>query len=479
MSYFRYQSAFVVPLTVTCFIFSSLSTQVASVDTDSLKGLILLVSSGHTSIKNSFPNDLYADASYWPDGLDELTIDGKDQMYSLGQAIASRYEDFLPDNPHQVYIKSYDDDSCLESAEVLAASVFPPQGRWDWNENLKWQPIAVHSFTDDILGTNSSNTILAERVSRIGSSAAANQILLMHQNLLSIIQEQTGWNPVNITNILTLHDVLNTETFASLTLPAWLNDTLMNELRQTAAELAHLIYGDEVVQKIVSSPLFNQIGTFTKSISSSIQSEETSSSSPNESESGGDDSNQPKVFILTMKQEKLLSFIATSKLNSSYLIYPSEGSCIAIEISKDASKGSYFNIVYKSGFNMSQDWQPLQSAYCEESDCPMADLVKLIQSHESDKTDFSGISLSDKPVPPPKQPSPSPSPSDHSAFIYDKLDDLYPINGISPLKARSSSGWNIFMIVVLCIAAAIIVLLAIGMLISRQNGRRRNDYDYL
>lgn len=258
--------------------------------------------------------------------------------------------------------------------------------------------------------------------------------------MLSIIQEQTGWNPVNITNILTLHDVLNTETFASLTLPSWLNDTLMNELRQTAAELAHLINSDEVVQKIVSSPLFNQIGTFIKSISSSIQSGDTSSSlNESESNDGEDDPIQPKVFILTTKQEKLLSFIVASKLNSSYLIYPSEGSCIAIEISKDASKGSYFNIVYKSGFNMSQDWQPLQSAYCEESDCPIAELEKLIKSHVSDTTDF-GESLSNQPpvpapVPAPKKPSP-----DHSALIYDKLDDLYPINEIPALKARSSSG---------------------------------------
>lgn len=478
MSYLRYQSSFVVFLAVTCFVLPSLLTQVASVDTDSLKGLILLVSRGHTSIKSSFPNDLYADSSYWPDGLDELTIDGKDQMNSLGQAIASRYEDFLPDNPHQVYIKSYDDDSCLESAEVLAASVFPPQGRWDWNENLKWQPIAVHSFTDDILGTDSSDTILAERVTLIGSSAATNQILSVHQNLLSIIQEQTGWDPVNMTNILTLHDVLNTETFASLTLPSWLNDTLMNELRQTAAELAHLINSDEVVQKIVASPLFNQIGTFIKSISSSIQSGDTSSLNESQSNDGEDDPIQPKVFILTTKREKLLSFLATSKLNSSYLIYPSEGSCIAIEMSKDASKGSYFNIMYRSGFNMSQGWQPLQSAYCKESDCPIAELEKLIKSHVSDTTDF-GKSLSDRifvpaPAPAPKKPS-----SDHSALIYDKLDDLYPINEIPPFRTPSSSGWNIFMIVVLCVAAAIIVLLAIGMVISRQNGRRRNDYDYL
>lgn len=45
----------------------------------------------------------------------------------------------------QLYSRSTDLDRTLMSAEALLSAVFPPSGEQIWNEDIKWQPIPVHT----------------------------------------------------------------------------------------------------------------------------------------------------------------------------------------------------------------------------------------------------------------------------------------------------------------------------------------------
>lgn len=48
-------------------------------------------------------------------------------------------------SPKQIYVRSSDIDRVISSALANLAGMFPPSYAEIWNENLKWQPIPVHT----------------------------------------------------------------------------------------------------------------------------------------------------------------------------------------------------------------------------------------------------------------------------------------------------------------------------------------------
>jgi lysosomal acid phosphatase len=45
----------------------------------------------------------------------------------------------------KVFIRSTDYDRTLMSAQGILAGLFVPEGYQVWNENIKWQPVPVHT----------------------------------------------------------------------------------------------------------------------------------------------------------------------------------------------------------------------------------------------------------------------------------------------------------------------------------------------
>jgi len=75
------------------------------------------------------------------------------QQYKLGQYIRERYEGFLNStySPYETYVQSSGVDRAMMSAEANLAGLYPPRDeRSQWNPDLNWQPIPVHSKSDSI-----------------------------------------------------------------------------------------------------------------------------------------------------------------------------------------------------------------------------------------------------------------------------------------------------------------------------------------
>jgi hypothetical protein len=53
-------------------------------------------------------------------------------MFKLGKYIRKRYENYLGDSPREVHIRSSAADRCLESAALVTASIYPPEGRYQY-----------------------------------------------------------------------------------------------------------------------------------------------------------------------------------------------------------------------------------------------------------------------------------------------------------------------------------------------------------
>ncbi|KAG8139307.1 hypothetical protein E2320_002066 [Naja naja] len=101
---------------------------------------------GDRSPLSSFPkNSVKEDA--WPRGYGQLTKTGIQQAYNLGQWLKDRYKNFLSPSykPKEIYVQSTDYDRTIMSAEVVLAGLFPPSAEEEWNPDIHWQPIPVHT----------------------------------------------------------------------------------------------------------------------------------------------------------------------------------------------------------------------------------------------------------------------------------------------------------------------------------------------
>ncbi|XP_026576182.1 prostatic acid phosphatase [Pseudonaja textilis] len=102
---------------------------------------------GDRSPLSSFPqNSVKEDA--WPWGYGQLTKTGIQQAYNLGQWLKDRYKNFLSPSykPKEIYVQSTDYDRTIMSAEVVLAGLFPPSAEEEWNPDIHWQPIPVHTM---------------------------------------------------------------------------------------------------------------------------------------------------------------------------------------------------------------------------------------------------------------------------------------------------------------------------------------------
>jgi hypothetical protein len=53
-------------------------------------------------------------------------------MFKLGKYIRNIYENFLGTSPREVQVKSSAADRCLESAALVLAAIYPPEGRYQY-----------------------------------------------------------------------------------------------------------------------------------------------------------------------------------------------------------------------------------------------------------------------------------------------------------------------------------------------------------
>jgi len=49
----------------------------------------------------------------------------------------------------EVYVRSTDVDRTLMSSETDLAGLFPPEGPQVWNDELMWQPVPVHTVSEE------------------------------------------------------------------------------------------------------------------------------------------------------------------------------------------------------------------------------------------------------------------------------------------------------------------------------------------
>lgn len=196
---------------------------------------------GDRNIQYSFPTDPWASEEFWTGGFAQLTNLGKEQQYELGQYLRKRYWRLLGGNgdysANKVYAQStvrnvaikiimvnasnklkkivahyfQDVDRVLMSAEANLAGLYPPSGEQLWKNELKWQPIPIHSqpLKDDYLVASHKRCDRYDYLQfEYCNKTVYNGLFVKYKSLISFLEQKSELKFQSLTAINNLYDTL-------------------------------------------------------------------------------------------------------------------------------------------------------------------------------------------------------------------------------------------------------------------------------
>jgi len=176
-----------------------------------------------------YPNDPYNKRSEWPVGKGQLTSIGKMQHFKLGQWLRSRYGNgkLISDvyNENEIHVKSTDVDRTLMSAQANMAGLFPPSGYMQWNPDLVWQPIPIHTKPQSQDYLLSVEHTACPRLTKLRKDARNSDeiqsVFKDNKELLDYISSHSGSKVNSVEEADWLYDNLLVEKLYNKTLPSW------------------------------------------------------------------------------------------------------------------------------------------------------------------------------------------------------------------------------------------------------------------
>ncbi|XP_045592584.1 prostatic acid phosphatase isoform X2 [Procambarus clarkii] len=212
-----------------------------------------------------YTNDPHKDPSLWPNGLAQLTKEGKARQYALGRWLRNRYQNFVSEKwiPSEVYVRSTDVDRTLMSASCNLAAFYRPDNPDSFFEkDLEWMPTPIHTTlaeNDELLSINHTCPRIQEEVAKQDNLPLVKNLTDASQDLFHYLSQMTGDNISSIVDVDYLHDTLLIEFLNNLTLPKWTKDVLprMKVLSDFSFQLVAL---SEELKRLRAGPIIKEIG---------------------------------------------------------------------------------------------------------------------------------------------------------------------------------------------------------------------------
>nr|XP_018911571.1 PREDICTED: testicular acid phosphatase homolog [Bemisia tabaci] len=189
---------------------------------------------GERSPMNNYPNDPYKGESFWPEGLHVLVQRGKESMFELGRFLRHRYDGFLSEiyRPSELSVVSSDLDRCIMSANLVLAGLYPPVKFQNWNPDLPWQPVPVHTLPDDcdnmIQFTKRCDLYSEEKTK---ADAFIQMSLDDEKEMLDYFSRATGRNLTTNVDVTQLYDNLLIVELHGMPLPEWAQGANLGRLK--------------------------------------------------------------------------------------------------------------------------------------------------------------------------------------------------------------------------------------------------------
>ncbi|KRZ11709.1 Prostatic acid phosphatase [Trichinella zimbabwensis] len=326
---------------------------------------------GYRTPLGTFPTDEYKEWAY-PNGFRQLTKLGCQQQYELGQYLRSRYANFLSDhyNASEVYVRSTDTDRTLSSAECNLAGMFPPDESQIWNENIRWQPVPVHTLptNQEYLLRTGFNCPALHAVFQTQSNELIEKVENDYKELFAYLENKTGWQKIKWNAVGKIVGSLKRIVDAGYTLPDWCNKTWLDHSTNEQVPIIDLLSKLGFQRRLLE---FNSvekskyeggllIGTIMKNMKQKIQ---------------GRLFRPTKMFIYSAHDGTLLSFLYGLEIANG-LMTP-VASAVMVELYETDQGDHNVQIYFRN--NTKVDPVPLTLPGCKTFACPLEEFEKAIQ----------------------------------------------------------------------------------------------------
>ncbi|XP_054267345.1 lysosomal acid phosphatase-like [Macrosteles quadrilineatus] len=200
----------------------------------------------------------------FPEGLGELTNEGKRQHYELGQWLRQRYDGLLTDkySPALIHVLASDKDRVLMSAQCNLAGMYPPKSEQKWNPMLEWQPVPVHTVPqtmDRLIAMKEKCPAYDNELARVLESKEVKDISKKYQYIIDILNKNTGETRDDWKYISNIHDTLRVQNEHNMALPKWSKDIFPEPMGEASVLRFHLPTWNTKLALLLAGPLLEDM----------------------------------------------------------------------------------------------------------------------------------------------------------------------------------------------------------------------------
>ncbi|XP_045479667.1 prostatic acid phosphatase-like [Harmonia axyridis] len=309
-----------------------------TLSTDELVGTVIVFRHGARVPRLFHPNDPYQNMSFWPVPIGELTEEGKQQAYELGQWARQNYAGFLPEKyaSKDFFVYSSGIGRTLMSASLFAAGLYPSIS----TSNLPFQPIPIHSKPPQM-----DNTILSDQpcprreyiLENILNSTYFKKIDEDNKEVYKYLSDHMGMSITSFKGLNAYYDTFFIEKHNNLTLPEWTKKVYPEKLRELAIyNLVFRTYNTDSSRLRIGS-MYSEILAYLTSFTGK----------PNEFKSDfGRGKKGRKMMAISGHDINIADLLGVLKFPLDF--WPSYSSTVIFELKKRNNDDFYVSVFYKN-----------------------------------------------------------------------------------------------------------------------------------
>ncbi|TSY13802.1 Lysosomal acid phosphatase [Bagarius yarrelli] len=331
-----------------------------------LKFVTILYRHGDRSPVKAYPTDPYQEDS-WPQGFGQLSQEGMQQHFELGQFLRKRFTGFLSKNytRSEIFVRSTDYDRTLMSAASNLAGLYPPNGSQVFHPGLNWQPIPIHTVPQDEEKLLSFPIAECPRYQLLMNETEKTEIFLnitkTYNDFLEMVKNKTGLKSTSLGTMWSIYDTLFCEKMHGLSLPAWVTPDVMETLKllkNFGFQILFGFYKREEKCRLQGGILLDQI---IKNLSAAA------TSSLNQ---------QQKMIMYSAHDTTIVAL--QEALNVYNGLQPPYASCHIFELHQDNNGSFYVAMFYHNDSSVAETYY-LTLPGCAQL-CPLQDFIRLTRS---------------------------------------------------------------------------------------------------
>ncbi|KAI5630255.1 lysosomal acid phosphatase precursor [Silurus asotus] len=321
---------------------------------------------GDRSPVKAYPTDPYQEGA-WPQGFGQLSQEGMEQHFELGQFLRKRYTGFLSKDytRFEIAVRSTDFDRTLMSAASNLAGLYPPNGSQVFHPGLNWQPIPIHTVPKDEEMLLSFPIANCQRYQLLMNETEKTEIFLnitnTYKDFMEMVQNKTGLTSVSIERVWSVYDTLFCEMKHGLTPPAWVTPDVMKTLKllkNFGFQTLFGVYKREEKCRLQGGVLLDQI---IKNVSAAATST----------------SNQQLKMIMYSAHDTTIVALQEA-LNVYNGLQPPYASCHIFELHQDNNGSFSVAMFYRNDSSVAEPYY-LTLPGCAQQ-CPLQDFIRLTHS---------------------------------------------------------------------------------------------------